>query len=477
MYANTQNSTLVISALQATGLLIDHFTARPGELWCLVGGNDSGLDVLCDLLAGEQHPVDAECVTLPCQLGLLTFKQQQSIFEAELRKDDTDFLNRLDPGTPARTFLRDIEAHREQIALFHLEDLLDRGFRQLSSGQARKLCLLQQITQGVDFLVLENPFEGLDQGSCRELDRCLTRLRDQGLGLLVLVNNAVDIPSGSTHLGLLAEGRLLIQGAAAAVHEEVLATLARQTPLFHVHVDELRQERHRAAPLTDDTLISLHQGFARYGEVEVFSGLELLINRGDHTLITGPNGCGKSTLLQILIGDHPLCYRNDLTVFGRRRGSGESIWELKRQMGIVSADLHRNHRVAGSALAIVLSGLFDTIGLYDAPSAAQQEMGKRWLARLGLVAKAGEAFRTLSYGEQRLLLLARALIKMPQLLVLDEPTQGLDESNRLALLDFLAEVAAEKLATIIYVSHRQDEYRDFFVQQINFHPQSTDPLS
>jgi molybdate transport system ATP-binding protein len=477
VYANTPNSTLVISALQATGLLIDHFTARPGELWCLVGGNDSGLDVLCDLLAGEQHPVDAECVTLPCQLGLLTFKQQQSIFEAVLRKDDTDFLNRLDPGTPARAFLRDIEAHREQIALFHLEDLLDRGFRQLSSGQARKLCLLQQITLGVDFLVLENPFEGLDQGSCRELDRCLTRLRDQGLGLLVLVNNAVDIPSGSTHLGLLAEGRLLIQGAAAAVREEVLATLARQRPLFHVRVDELRQERQRTAPLTGDTLISLHQGFARYGEVEVFSGLELLINRGDHTLITGPNGCGKSTLLQILIGDHPLCYCNDLTVFGRRRGSGESIWELKRQMGIVSADLHRNHRVAGSALAIVLSGLFDTIGLYDAPSVVQQEMGKRWLARLGLAAKAGKAFRSLSYGEQRLLLLARALIKMPQLLVLDEPTQGLDESNRLALLDFLAEVAAEHLATIVYVSHRQDEYRDFFMQQINFHSQHTAPLS
>lgn len=472
MSADAPSSTLVITALQANGLTIDHFTARRGELWCLIGGNDSGLAALCDLLAEELRPQRAERFTRPAHLGLLSFKQQQSIFEAELRKDDTDFLNRLDPGTPARAFLHDLERHRAQIALFHLEEVLDRGFRQLSSGQARKLCLLQQITQGIDFLVLENPFEGLDHDSCHELDRCLTRLRDQGLGLVVLVNNAVDIPSGSTHLGLLAAGRLQVQGAAAAVREAVLAGLARQTPLFRVRVEEFRQERHRAdVPPAGDNLISLRQGFARYGEVEVFSGLELIINRGDHTLITGPNGCGKSTLLQILIGDHPLCYRNDLTVFGRRRGSGESIWELKRQMGIVSADLHRNHRVAGSALAIVLSGLFDTIGLYDAPSPAQQEMGKRWLTRLGLAAKAGKPFRALHYGEQRLLLLARALIKVPQLLVLDEPTQGLDASNRLALLDFLAEVAAEGLATIVYVSHRQDEYRDFFVQQINFRPQ------
>ena len=471
MNPDTRNTLLRLGALKANGLLIDHLAISPGQLWCLVGGNDSGLDLLCDLLAGELRPHSAEDCTLPPKLGLLSFRQQQSIFEAELRKDDTDFLNRIDSGTPARAFLHELERHREQIALFHLEELLDRGFRQLSSGQARKLCLLQQITQGVDFLVLENPFEGLDQESCGELDRLLSRLRDQGLGLLVLVSNAVDIPTGSTHLGLLDGGSLLVQGEASTVRAEVLAALARQRPLFRVKVDEFREEQRRSEPLSGKNLISLHQGFARYGEVDVFNSLELIINRGDHTLITGPNGCGKSTLLQMLIGDHPLCYCNDLTVFGRKRGSGESIWELKRQMGIVSADLHRNHRVAGSALAIVLSGLFDSIGLYDAPTAAQQEMGKRWLARLGLAAKASKPFRTIGYGEQRLLLLARALIKVPQLLVLDEPTQGLDESNRLALLDFLAEVAAKQLATIVYVSHRQDEYREFFVQQIHFRPQ------
>ena len=463
---------LVIEGLVGEGLRIDRFHTGPGEAWCLVGGNGSGIERLCDVVAGEAVDVRAERLQLPEGLGLLSFKGQQSIFEAELRKDDTDFLGRLDPGSPARAFLTDIEKHRALIDLFALTDLLDRGYRQLSSGQARKLCLLQQITRGVAFLVLENPYEGLDQASCRELDRLLTELRDQGLGLLILINNSADIPPWCTHLGAFAEGALALQGPRAETEEKAKELLSRQSPLFRVSVEELRRERQtggdRMLDAQSDVLVALRQGFARYDEVAVFNNLDLVVNRGEHTLITGPNGCGKSTLLQMITGDHPLCYVNDLTVLGRRRGSGESIWELKRQMGIVSPDLHRNHSVAGSALAIVLSGLFDSIGLYTRPSSAQQQLGRRWLGRLGLEAKANHAFRQLSYGEQRLILLARALIKGPPLLILDEPTQGLDEGNRTALLDVLAMIAEEQLSTILYVSHRLDEHRKFFRQQIRF---------
>lgn len=455
-----------LTKVQAEGLSLAQFTAKNGELWCLVGGNGSGLAAFVDVLAGAV-PFKAEQCQLPTHLGLLSFKQQQSIFEAELQKDDTDFINRLDPGTPARDFLTDIDRYRDQIELFNMAGLLDRGYRQLSSGQARKLCILQNITAGADFLVLENPYEGLDQASCRELDRVLSRLREQGLGIVVLVNNSTDIPTGTSHLGLFAQGQLTLRGPVAACKADILQTLAKQKPLFQVRVDDLQKARPQTDP-GGNNLVTLNNGFARYGDVEVFNGLNLAINRGDHTLISGPNGCGKSTLLQIITGDHPLCYANDLTMFGRKRGTGETIWELKRYMGIVSADLHRNYRVAGSGLATVLSGLFDSIGLYDTPTKAQQQQGKHLMERLGLAAKMGRPFREFSYGEQRLLLLARALIKAPELLILDEPTQGLDEGNRKALLDFLEQIAAEDLATIVYVSHREDEYRPFFTQHIQF---------
>jgi molybdate transport system ATP-binding protein len=264
------------------------------------------------------------------------------------------------------------------------------------------------------------------------------------------------------------EGTIIEQGPAQEVLPATKRLLRMQDGLFRVSVEELRTERLADAPDPGPNLLTLTRGFARYGEIEVFRDLDLTVNRGDHTLVTGPNGCGKSTLLQIITGDHPLCYGNNLSIFSKQRGSGESIWDIKKQMGIVSNDLHRNHRIAGSALAIVVSGLFDSIGLYSRPTEEQKQRARRWLQRLGLADKAGTAFRQLSYGEQRLILLARALIKVPRLLILDEPTQGLDEHNRMALLDFLAEIAGEDLCTILYVSHRQDEHRSFFTQHIRF---------
>jgi molybdate transport system ATP-binding protein len=190
------------------------------------------------------------------------------------------------------------------------------------------------------------------------------------------------------------------------------------------------------------------------------------MNQGDHTLVTGPNGSGKSTLLQVITGDHPACYTNDLTIFGIRRGTGESIWDVKQHMGIMSSDLHRNFRVPGSVLSCILSGLFDSIGLYSQVTPAQKRLAFYWLERLGLKKAAATAFRDLAHADQRLVLIARALIKTPRLLVLDEPTQGLDEQNRAAILDFLADMAAEAKGTILYVSHREDEFRSFFCQHI-----------
>ncbi len=213
-------------------------------------------------------------------------------------------------------------------------------------------------------------------------------------------------------------------------------------------------------------LVFLQNGFANYGEKQLFSGLNLQINSGDHTLVTGANGCGKSTLFDIITGDNPLCYSNKLRVFGRKRGSGESIWQIKREMGILSPALHRNHRRVGSCLEVVLSGLFDSIGLYTRVTRQNREQAKKWLDWLGLADFSSQPFSRLEYGKQRLILIARALVKEPHLLMLDEPTQGLDDNHRKMLLDLLQKIAEENGATIFYISHREDEYRPFFRQKI-----------
>ena len=475
MDPDKQNKVLLrLHRLEAAGLFIDNFLVREQEVWGILGDTGSGMDVLTAVLGANLAVVrSGECL-LPPDLGLVSFVRQQELFEQELRQDDTDFLDRLDPGTPARNFLTNVEVHAELIRLFNLEQVLDRGYRNLSSGEARKIGILQELTRGVRVLALEHPFDGLDQASCRELDQLLARLHTRGLTLLFLCSDTTDLPTWCSHLALVRDGVLRHCGPAKEIAPLLEPAKTRSQALFQVQVEDLHREAPRnsqagsAVAADSQPLVQLRNGFARYGEVEVFQGLDLVIRPGEHTLVTGPNGCGKSTLVQLITGDHPLSYSNDLHIFGHKRGSGESIWELKRHMGIVSNDLHRNHRVNGTALAIVLSGLFDSIGLYTRPSNEQRLLGERWLRWLGLAAKAGKPFRRLSYGEQRLLLLARALIKGPRLLLLDEPTQGLDGANRKALLDFLERAAAERLCTILYISHRQDECRSFFHQHLQF---------
>jgi molybdate transport system ATP-binding protein len=154
-------------------------------------------------------------------------------------------------------------------------------------------------------------------------------------------------------------------------------------------------------------------------------------------------------------------------VLGFKRGSGETVWEIKKRIGLVSPGLHRDHRVPGNAIHIVLSGFFDTIGLYDAASEQQVRHARTWLALVGLEEKSDEAFKSLSYGEQRLTLIARALVKQPPLLLLDEPTQGLDEVNRHRLLYFLEHLASQKRSTVVMATHRTDEHLPLFTHHIS----------
>ena len=438
------------------------FSANYGESWCFYGDNRSGIDDFLRFLAGESSapPLGARFQP-PEKPRLISFAAQQEIYEEELRNDDSDFLDHLDPGRLARDFLPPDKLDDPLIDRFRFREALERGFRQLSSGQNRKLLLLKALLDSSRFLVVDCPFDGLDRDSCQELDSALQVVAGGGQLLFLLVRNREDIPHWVDYLAIFDGGKLAWHGALAAGLARLQETRAASN-LFAGALDDEGQGGGKR-----EELIRLRDGFAYYENKPLFSGLNLTVTSGGHTLITGPNGSGKSTLLQMITGDHPKCYANDLTIFGRRRGSGESIWELKKEMGIVSPELHRSYRAPGSALQAVLSGLYDSIGLYAKPSDEDLRRARFWLRQVGLEDKAASAFRRLHYGQQRLVLIARALIKLPKLLVLDEPTQGLDQAARTALLDFLEYLAQKEAGpTILYVSHREDEYRPFFRQRL-----------
>jgi molybdate transport system ATP-binding protein len=206
-----------------------------------------------------------------------------------------------------------------------------------------------------------------------------------------------------------------------------------------------------------EVLIDLRNVTVTHQGVPVFENLCWTVRSGQHWAVCGPNGSGKTTLLSLIVGDHPQAYANTVWVFGNLRGGGGSIREIKEGIGIISAELQVRYRKAVTAAEVVLSGFFDSVGLYRRASRDQQAAARAWMESLGIHPLAAKKFNHLSHGEQRMVLLARAMVKPPRLLVLDEPCQGLDSGNRRLILRTVDRIAAAGSTTVLYVSHHADE--------------------
>jgi len=285
-----------------------------------------------------------------------------------------------------------------------------------------------------------------------------------GVAVILLLSNRSDIPEWVEKFGHVDAGLLTAfagsRDAQLAQLEAAIGTDAIVQP--GIPEDAIRLEAYDAPYIAE-----LNQCTVRYGDRNVLDALTVKVAPLQHTLVTGENGAGKSTLLGLITGDCMQCFSNDVTVFGHRRGSGESVWDIKRQLGLVSNDLHRRYTVRCDALSVVCSGFFDSIGLYDSPTEPQIRLGREWLRAVDMANQAETPFQALSYGEQRLVLIARAMVKSPLLLVLDEPTQGLDELNRERILGFMSAIEAREHSTLLFVSHRQDEFLPLFKQHIH----------
>jgi molybdate transport system ATP-binding protein len=206
----------------------------------------------------------------------------------------------------------------------------------------------------------------------------------------------------------------------------------------------------------DRVLVELHGASVSYGNVAILDGVDWTVRAGERWALLGPNGAGKTTLLSLIVGDNPQAYANRIWLFGRRRGSGESIWEVKQQIGWVAPELHLYHPRRITTNDVVCSGFFDTVGLYRRPSPQQRHRATRWMENLGISELAGLPMDEISEGEQRLVLIARALVKEPLLLVLDEPCQGLDEQHRDMVVQTIEALGSTPDTSIIYVTHDRD---------------------
>ncbi|MFM7641986.1 MAG: ABC transporter ATP-binding protein [Cyanobium sp.] len=193
------------------------------------------------------------------------------------------------------------------------------------------------------------------------------------------------------------------------------------------------------------------------GPRQVFHALSLSLLQGEHTVVLGPNGSGKSSLLKLLSRElYPVVREGSwLRLFGQET---INLWHLRKRIGVLGQDQPTTYRGDVQARDVVLSGLFGSVGLgrSQQPEARQRERARDLMAQMGLAGLADQPFQELSEGQRRRLLLARALVHHPEVLVLDEPTNGLDIQARHQLLDRLGSLARNG-TTLLLVSHRIEE--------------------
>jgi molybdate transport system ATP-binding protein len=386
---------------------------------------------------------------------------------------------------------------RQVVDLLRLGPLLDRPLLSLSNGERQRVQLGRAFCLPLRLLILDEPFAGLDTATRKHFHYVLEQLMGTPLRVLLLTTRIEDLPRHVTHLLRVEDCRVVTAGLRRHVRE----SLAPSRNLSRNFKSDSRRRittesvvgksarcgrsrppprprprlpgcfrgrgrgggRERAAGPTFQTrrnaqpLVQLRHVTVRYGPAVILRDIDWTVRAGESWALLGPNGSGKTTLLSLVLGDNPQAYRNHVAVFGRLRGSGESIWELKRRIGWVSPELHLHFDDTIACADVVASGFRQTIGLFEPPAPRQRAAARQWLARFGLLHFAHSPLYGLSAGLQRMVLLARALVKNPRLLILDEPCQDLDASHRDAFVQTVDALLRTGRITAIYGTHRPEE--------------------
>ena len=457
-------------------LSIEGLSLRAGESWAFVGSNGSGKSALAKALAGELPLLTGTRHSGFGRVVRLSFEQLQSLVSEEWQRNNTDMLSpdEEDTGrTAAEIIQEEVKDPARCAALaerFGIRYLLDRRFKYLSTGETRKTLLCQALMGNPDLLILDEPFDGLDVASRQALAELMADLHAGGQTLVLVLNRFDEIPDFVQYAGVLADCALLETGDKPTLLAQALvAQLAHSEKLDGITLPEPDAPPARLALDERQPRIALNHGRVSYHDRPIIADLSWTVAPGEHWQIVGPNGAGKSTLLSLVTGDHPQGYSNDLTLFGRRRGSGETIWDIKKHIGYVSSSLHLDYRVSTNVRNVILSGFFDSIGIYQAVSDKQQKLAQGWLDILGIDKTTADApFHGLSWGQQRLALIVRALVKHPTLLILDEPLQGLDPLNRQLVRRFVDVLIKEGNTQLLFVSHHAEDAPDCITHRLAF---------
>ena len=518
-----ENCSISRSLTEKPSLTNISWSLKTGESWLFIGPNGEGKEDFLKALTGEAEVIPESVSenhtekigglfsnVFKKSVCVVSLEKAAALIAEERERDEGDYIEGgIDIGRTPRTFIGELFGLTSQaggksndsnvspankrliermenlpeVKLCGIQNLLDRGLKYLSTGEIRRTLLCKALLSGERLLILSDPFAGLDVESRKILSDFFNTIaikqamqntenhygnRKTDLPVIILcMDRFFEIPNSINRVLEIRKNKITYNGERSKYQQfakERLESLKNEKETnrkdFLAQLGNLHASTVTNSNLDSSIpLVKMEDVKVAWGDHTVLNNLNWTLLPGEHTLIRGPNGSGKTTLLELITGDNMQVFSNKVSLFGRQRGTGETIWELKEKMGIVSYRLHLEYRMVGGTdlEAVILSGFHDSIGLYEQRSQVEQLVAKKWLALAGFEGREHDTFSSLSYGEQRAILIIRAAVKCPPLLILDEPCHGLDDSYREKILDLLETIAATGTTTLLHVTHDATE--------------------
>ncbi|MBR4321555.1 ATP-binding cassette domain-containing protein [Treponema sp.] len=479
---------------------------RSGEAWLVIGPNGGGKADFLRALAGEQQilPNDTTgdySTHFEDSVEIVSLERAASLIQQERDLDESEYINKIDEGRTGRRFICEVlggpdAKHRHlplppiadrletlpEVKLCGVEKILDRGLKFMSTGEIRRTLLCRALLSGKKLLILSDPFAGLDAQSRTILLEFFKTIvgkqknsdsKDPRTTIILGMERYHEIPDTITNVLEFAGGEISFSGTKseyeklisqreaqkAKSREKEKNAFIAELKKIQSETEVLQNNEENAHGDRSESLVKMNNVNVGWDDHRVLVDFNWEVKRGQHWLIRGPNGSGKTTLLELITGDNHQVFCNDVWLFGRKRGTGETIWDIKKNLGIVSYRWHVEYRMVGGTdlESVIISGFKDSIGLYEQKTDVEIQAARLWLKLGGFEGREHENFGSLSYGEQRAILILRAAVKAPKILILDEPCHGLDENYRQKILDLIETVAETGTTTILHVTHDPSE--------------------
>ncbi len=489
---------------------------NPGESWLVIGPNGGGKASFLSALAGENQIIPNDSTgayssKFENSSETVSLERAARIIQEERELDESEYIGKIDEGRTGRRFICEVlggpdKKHRNQplpkiaerletlpeVKLCGVEKILDRGLKFMSTGEIRRTLLCRALLSKKHLLILSDPFAGLDaQSRSILLDFFQTIVGKQKnntlpeTSIILGMERYHEIPETITNVLEFTENEVSFCGTHSDYKktiekrgEEKAKTRSAEKTEF---INELKDIQNGTKVLQNEesgesdgknALVKMNNVNVGWDGREVLKNFSWTVLSGENWLIRGPNGSGKTTLLELITGDNKQVFANDVWLFGRKRGTGETIWDIKKNLGIVSYRWHVEYRMVGSTdlESVIISGFHDTIGLYEKKTDIEISAAAKWLKLAGFEGREHDSFNSLSYGEQRAVLILRAVVKNPKILILDEPCHGLDESYRQKILDLLETIAETGKTTMLHVTHDPTETLPCEKHILELHP-------